>query len=382
MRVLVRIAVKEFHQLRRDRKVVPALLIGPLLQVLALGFAANTDVTRVKLLWVDQDRTPASRNLLDRFTAPASFELAGTESSPVGVAPWLLTGRAEIALVVGEGFARALETGRPPRLQAIADGTDASSAVVGLGYASAILSGVAEDVIARPVELAARATGFAGGEFRRGGIQLVPRVWYNPDLRSRWFYVPAILAMTLMLTTMLLPSMAVVREREVGTLEQVIVTPVRPWQLIVGKLFPFAVVGMANLFLVAALAVWLFRVPLRGSVAVLAILTLPFLLTTLGLGLLASTLVRNQQQAMMASTFLLMVPMIYLSGLIFPIENMPQPIQVATYAIPLRYYTHIIRGVFLKGSGLGTLWPEGAILLAYGAVVLLAAALRFRKTLD
>ena len=215
-----------------------------------------------------------------------------------------------------------------------------------------------------------------------GRIDLVPRVWYNPDLKSRWFFVPAILAMTLMLVTMILPSMAVVREKEIGTLEQIIVTPIRPWQLIMGKLVPFGIIGVINLLAVTSLVILLFGVPLRGHLMTLLLLTLPFLMTTLGLGLLVSTLVGNQQQAMMTSIFLVMVPMIYLSGLIFPIDNMPRPIQIVTYAIPLRYYNNVIRGVFLKGSGFSVLWPEMLILLAFGLSALVLASLRFRKRLD
>jgi len=181
---------------------------------------------------------------------------------------------------------------------------------------------------------------------------------------------------------MILPSMAVVREKEIGTLEQIIVTPIRPWELMLGKLLPFALLGMLNLGLVTLLVVYLFGVPLRGDFGSLVALTLPFLMTTLGLGLLVSTLVRTQQQAMLTSMFFLMVPMIYLSGLIFPIENMPTPIRAVTYAIPLRYYSIIIRGVFLKGVGLETLWPEMSILCAFGATALLLASLRFRKRLD
>jgi ABC-2 type transport system permease protein len=185
-----------------------------------------------------------------------------------------------------------------------------------------------------------------------------------------------------MLVTMILPSMAVVREKEIGTLEQIIVTPIRPWQLIMGKLVPFGIIGVINLLAVTSLVILLFGVPLRGHLAVLILLTLPFLMTTLGLGLLVSTLVGNQQQAMMTSIFLVMVPMIYLSGLIFPIDNMPRPIQVVTYAIPLRYYNNVIRGVFLKGSGFSVLWPEMLILLAFGLSALVLASLRFRKRLD
>jgi ABC-2 type transport system permease protein len=390
MGVLGVIIRKEFLQLRRDRKMIPAMIVGPLMQLLVLGFAANTDVTDVPLLLVDQDRSSASRALLDRFTGSGYFRLAGAEDTVDGVDPWLVEGRAQVALVIGRGYGEALASGRTPRVQVIADGTDSNSAVVGLGYASRIVAEAGGEAQAarlqRETALAAAAAARAGtapaATVRPGTIALVPRVWYNPDLKSRWFYVPSILAMTLMLVTMILPSMAVVREKEIGTLEQLSVTPIKPWQLIVGKLLPFGIVGNVTLVLVTAIVVFLFRVPLRGSFLLLVLLSELFLLSTLGLGLFASTLVRTQQQAMMTATFLLMVPMIYLSGLIFPIENMPQVIQVATYAIPLRYYCHIIRGIFLKGSGIAALWPDALALLGFGTSVLVLASMRFRKGLD
>jgi ABC-2 type transport system permease protein len=185
-----------------------------------------------------------------------------------------------------------------------------------------------------------------------------------------------------MLVTMILPSVAVVREKEIGTLEQLIVTPLRPWQLILGKLTPFAIVGMLDLLLVTTLAVHLFKVPLRGSLLLLIALSFLFILTTLGLGLLVSTIVRTQQQAMGFCVYLLMVPMIYLSGLIFPIENMPHGFQLATYVIPVRYYANILRGIFLRGSGIDVLWPDALVLLGMGVLVLGMAVLRFRKTLE
>jgi ABC-2 type transport system permease protein len=251
--------------------------------------------------------------------------------------------------------------------------------VVGLGYASRIVSGVgAELVQARLTRDPAGARILAS----LGRVEMVPRVWYNPDLKSRWFYVPAVLAMVLMLITMMLPSMAIVREKEIGTLEQISVTPLRPWQLVVGKLLPFVAIGIVDLWLITLLARVVFGVPLRGSLVTLTLFTLLYVMSTLGLGLLVSSMVNTQQQAMMFSAFVLMVPMIYLSGLIFPIENMPLVIQKFTYVIPVRYYANIIRGVFLKGSGPAVLWPDGLALLLIGLTVLTLASLRFRKSLD
>jgi ABC-2 type transport system permease protein len=376
---LLAVIVKEFLQLRQDKKMIPAMVIGPIVQLLALGYAANLDVTRVPMVLVDQDRTPESRALVERFTGSGTFDLVGAEDTAETIDPWLIEGRAQIALVIAAGFGEDVAAGRAPRVQVIADGTDANSSGLGLGYASQILAQAGADMVASRMSAGASSPKPPPSA---GRYELVPRVWYNPDLKSRWFYVPAVLAMVLMLVTMILPSMAVVREKEIGTLEQLSVTPLRPWQLILGKLTPFLVVGMLDMLLITALVRLLFHVPLRGSLLLLALLTFLFLLTTLGLGLLVSTLVRTQQQAMGLCVFVLMVPMIYLSGLIFPIENMPRGFQVASYAIPVRYYANVLRGIFLKGSGIRVLWPEALSLLAIGVTVLTMASLRFRKSLE
>lgn len=354
--------------------MIPVIFVAPVLQLVVFGFAVNTDVQRVPTVLVDRDHSPASRALVERFTSAGWFELVGAESASADVAPWLISGRAQVALVIGDDYSEELAEGRRPVVQLLVDGSDATTATVALGYSSGIVGELARERLERAVA--------ARGGARGGVIELRPRVFYNPDLKSRWFYVPAVLAMILMIMTMLLTAMGVVREKEIGTLEQVMVTPIRPWQLIVGKLAPFAAIGVLQVFLVTAVTVFGFGVPLRGSFPLLLGLTALFLLNTLGLGLLVSTLVDNQQQAMMAAAFLLMVPMIYLSGLIFPIENMPAAIQEMTRIIPLRYYNDVIRGIFLKGSGIGVLWPEALVLAGMGGSILAVAALRFRKRLD
>ncbi len=377
MFALLQVIIKEFLQLRHDRKMIPMLIVGPLAQLLALGFAANLDVNLIPMVVVDQDRSPESARLVERFTGSRYFSLVGTEDTAGSIEPWLVDNRAQVGLVIARGYGEAVAAGRTPEIQLIADGTDANSAVVGMGYASRIVTGAS-------AELAAAAIARAGGPAVRptGAVELVPRVFYNPDLKSRWFYVPAVLAMVLLLVTLILPSMAVVREKEIGTLEQISVTPLRPWQLIVGKLVPFAIIGIFDTLLITAAARVIFSVPLNGSLLLLVGLTTLYLLNTLGLGLLMSTMVRTQQQAMMGSSFALMVPMIYLSGLIFPIENMPRVFQLISYAIPVRYYGNILRGIFLRGSGIDVLWPDAAALLGLGMLTLVLASMRFRKSLD
>jgi ABC-2 type transport system permease protein len=375
------VIVKEFLQLRQDKRMIPVIFVAPVIQITLFGFAVNTDVTNVPTVLVDQDKSVASRDLVSRFVSSGYFGLVGVEERADAVSPWLVAGDAQLALVIGTGYGRALTAGQTPRVQVIVDGSDSSATTVALGYASTIISGQAGEVmVTRLQRLVARGGGPPPGA--GGRIELVPRVWYNPDLLSRWFYVPAVLALVLMVMTMMLSAMGVVREKEIGTMEQLIVTPIRSWQLLVGKLFPFAVIGFIQTLLVTAVTVWGFKVRLAGSFPLLLALTMLFILSNLGLGLLVSTVVRNQQQAMMGAAFVLMIPMIYLSGLLFPIENMPPAIQYVTYAIPVRYYAEIIRGIFLRGSGIDVLWPQALVLSVMGVSIMTLAALRFRKRLD
>ena len=370
---LWRMIVKEFLQLLRDRKILRMVFLAPAFQILALGYAANLDVDDIPLLLVDRDGTMASRELVDRFTSSGYFRLVGRESSLTTVDAWLETGRAQVVLVIDQGYGEAVATADAPRVQVLADGTDSIAAGIGLAYASQIVG--RESVRLLNLQAAMRQRPV-------GTVELAPRIFYNPDLRSRWFYVPALLAMVLMVMTLVLSSMGVVREKEIGTMEQVMVTPLRSWQIIIGKLFPFAVIGLIDVVIVTALVVLWFRVPLRGSFLLLIGLTMVLVLNNLGLGLLVSTIARTQQQAMMGAAFVLMLPQIYLSGLIFPIENMPAAIQKITYLIPLRYFTTILRGIFLKGSGLDVLWPQALALAGFAVLFLTLASLRFRKRLD
>ncbi len=378
MWVVWQVIVKEFLQIRRDLRMIPVIFVAPVVQITIFGFAVNTDVTNVPTVLVDQDKSAASRDFVSRFVDSGYFDVVASEEQIEAAERWLAAGRAQLGLVLAPSFGAAVAAGRTAAVQVIADGSDAASASIALGYASAVAQGYGMEVQARRLR-AARGGTFSPGI---GQVGLEPRVFYNPDLRSRWYYVPAVLAMVLLVMTLLLSAMGVVREKEIGTMEQLIVTPIRPWQLLVGKLAPFAIIGIIQVFLVTGVTIFGFGVPLRGSFLVLLGLSGLFILSTLGLGLLVSTLVQNQQQAMMGAALALMMPMILLSGLIFPIENMPPVMQVITYAIPLRYYAEIIRGVFLRGSGLAVLWPQAVTLLGMGLAILTVAALRFRKRLD
>ena len=361
MRTLLNILVKELLQLKRDPKILPILFIAPVVQLTILGYAATTDVRRVELAVCDLDRSPASRELVDAFTASTYFRQVVAAPSQDLLRPWLDSSRARIALTIPADYTADLAAGRPAAVQLLVDGSDAMSGTLGLSYAQGVLRHVMEaGSLALPVEL-------------------LPKVLYNPDLVSRYYMVPGVLAMILMIMTMMLTSMALVRETEIGTMEQLLVTPLSPGAIITGKLVPYALVGAVEISTALPVVLFWFRVPLQGSLLVLALLTAPFMLCTLGLGLLVSTLARTQQQAMMISTFVFMMPQIYLSGFVFPIQNMPKAFQLVTYAVPLRYYVQVLRGVFLKGVGLEVLWPQGLAMLAIGTLILALARLRFRQ---
>lgn len=365
LRHLVR---KEFLELRREPRLFIIVIIAPIMQLTMLGYAASTDVRDVPVVVVDEDRSTASQALISRFDASQNFVVIDSLSSVTEVDPFLDGGKAWIALTIPQGYGKRLIAGDPTAIQVIADGTDANSTTVALGYAGNLVNLYARDLAAD----AGRAV----------AVPLVAadvRIWFNPRLESRDFMIPGILALLLLAVTTNLSSMAIVRERELGTLEQLNVTPLARWELIAGKLLPYALLGMIDVLLVIAVAVGWFEVPLRGSVALLLSMCLVYLLTTLGLGLFVSTISSTQQQAMITSSFFFLIPMVFLSGFIFPIENMPPAIQTLTYLVPLRYFLVILRGIFLKGVGLEVLWPQALALLAWGVVILSLATLRSTK---
>ncbi len=370
MRRVLFLIRKELIELRKDPVLLRVVLIAPIVQLAVLGYAATTDVKNVPLVVADADRSAASRALVRDFEASRYFIIADVVSSVNEVTPLLDSNRAWMALSIPAGYGRQIETGTPATVQLVADGSDASSTTVALGYATTLVAGHAQDL------LAAR---LPGGAASGGGIDAHVRIWFNPQLLSKDFMIPGVLALLLMVMTAVLASMGIVREKELGTLEQLNVTPLRRWELIVGKLLPYGLVGMVDVFIVVAVAIFWFEVPLRGSLTLLVLMSANYLLSTLGIGLFVSTISNNQQQAMMTAAFFFVAPMMYLSGFIFPIENMPAVIQPITYLIPLRYYLVMVRGIFLKGVGLDVLWPQALALLACGVGILILATLRSQK---
>jgi ABC-2 type transport system permease protein len=361
---------KEFLELRQDPRLFGIVIMAPIVQLTMLGYAATTDVRNVPLVVIDQDGSSESRDLVSRFEASQSFVVIDRLSSVREIDAYLDSGRAWMALTVPAEYGKRVRAGTPTTVQVVADGTDANSTNVALGYASALIAEYARELTA--------AAGLTQGPPL---VSAEVRVWFNPQLESRDFMIPGILALLLLVVTTNLSSMAIVRERELGTLEQLNVTPIARWELIVGKMLPYALIGFIDVLLVVLVAVFWFEVPLRGSLTLLLTMCAVYLLTTLGLGLFVSTISSTQQQAMMTSSFFFLIPMVFLSGFVFPIENMPTVVQPVTYLIPLRYFLIILRGIFLKGVGLETFWPDALALLGWGVGILTLATVRSSKRL-
>jgi ABC-2 type transport system permease protein len=361
---------KEVLELRQDPRLFGIVVMAPIIQLTVLGYAATTDVKDVPVVIVDADRSVRSRELVTRFDASENFTVVDLLGSTRDIDPWLETGRAWMALSIPAGYGNLIERGETAALQVVADGTDSNSTNVALSYARVLVAGYAQDLLAERAREAPERL-----------VNAVIRVWFNPDLESRDFMIPGIVALLLLVITTNLSAMAIVREKELGTLEQLNVTPLARWELIVGKLVPYGAIGMLDVVLVLIVAIFWFEVPMRGSITLLFAMSAVYLLSTLGLGLFISTVSATQQQAMMTTTFFFLTPMIYLSGFIFPIDNMPDWIQPVTYLIPLRYFLVILRGIFLKGAGLDVFWPQALALLGWGLAMLTLATLRSSKRL-
>ncbi|MFB3820244.1 MAG: ABC transporter permease [Candidatus Methylomirabilales bacterium] len=362
---------KEFLQIRRDRRMLPLLLVMPVLQLIILGYAVSSDIKHLPMAIADHDRTPQSRALADRFTTSGYFDIRYRPTDERRIKGLMDAGRARVGLVIPPRYAARLAAGETAVVQLLLDGTDSNTATVAQGYAPQIVG--AESSRIRLERQGPRA----------GSPALLDpsiRVWFNPDLKSVNYMVPGVVALILTIVTMTMTATAIVKEKERGTIEQLVVSPVRPLELILGKAIPYVLIGYGDILVVVVVGLLWFQVPIAGSFILLLLLSGLYILTTLGLGLLISTVSQTQQQAMMLG-FFANPPFMLLSGFIFPIASMPEPMQVFTYLIPLRYFLVIIRGIFLKGVGLGVLWPQAAALLGIGLLVLGLSALRFRKNL-
>ncbi len=375
MKTVLHIIKKEFLQFWRDPKMVALIFVSPVIQLIFLGYAANFDVKTVHTAVFDMDRTETSRNFVRNFTGSHYFQIDYYVTNYKDLQELVDKGKILLGLVIAKDFEKNINRNRTAQVQAVFDGSDGNSASIAAGYVQLIAADFANTIL---IDFINRT----GLKTVPASVTPEPRVWYNPGMTTRNFMVPGIVALLLMNITLILTSLAIVKEKEIGTLEQLIVTPIQSKQLILGKLIPFALLGfLAEIFVLTAMAV-IFGIEVRGSVSFLFFTTFLYILSTLGLGMFVSTISKTQQQAMMLAIFLVMLPMIYLSGFAFPIENMPVVIQYITYLIPLRYFMVIIRGVILKGIGFADLWQETAILAAIGIVIIVFSSLKFRKKLD
>jgi len=375
---------KEFIQALRDPRMRSMLFLPPLIQLLVFGYAVNLDVDTATIAWMDQDRSPQSRELRAAFENSGHFTIGALPEDEHSMQAALDHGQVDGVIRVLPGFARDVTRGRANSVQVLLDGTNSNTASLVSGYAAQVIATYSQQVSgdAQRARLVAGTTS-AGGPLSLPMPRVVARtrVWYNPDLKSRNYFIPGVVVNIIALVTLSLTAMAIVREKEIGTMEQLMVTPIRPAELILGKTLPFVLVGFWDLVLVTGAALLIFHVPFNGSFVLLMFAALVFLLTTLGAGLFISTVSRTQQQAMMATT-LFYQPFFMLSGFSFPIRNMPEGVQWLTYLDPVRYFMEIVRGIFLQGAGIATLWPQIAALAVFGVVVLWLSVQRFHKHLE
>jgi ABC-2 type transport system permease protein len=369
---IIALLKKEFGQLFKDKKLLPLVFLAPVMQLVFLGYAASIDVKNIALVLCDLDKTKESRDLAEKFVTSGYFTIEYATDNYALLPSYLDDNKVDMALVIPRKFGETILRKEPARVQVLVDGSEGNTAAISVSYFNQIITQYSTKILVDVV----------GGQQAIGGVRSEVRAWYNPELRSRVFMVPGVLVLILLITTMNLTAMAIVREKEIGTLEQIMVTPILPWELIVGKLVPFIMIGAMNATVVMTVMVFWYEIPIRGSIPLLIGLSGCFLLTTVGLGLFISTISHTQQQAMMVSMFFILQPMMYLSGFNFPIENMPPILQSLSWFVPMRYYLVIVRSLILKGVGLKALWLQGLILLVMGGTVLTASILRFRKKLD
>ena len=361
--------VKEFIQTLKDPRMRAVLFIVPVLQVIVFGYAVTTDVWNIQTALYDLDNSPESRELVTRFTGSGHFDVTRAVTTDEEAVSLLDRGSVRVLMRMDRGFGEAVRSGRSAPLQLVLDGTDSNTSSVVLSYAASILSDLRRNPLTR-----ARS-----GPLPAGGVTLAARAWYNENLESRNFYVPGVIAALLAVIALILSSMAIVREKEIGTIEQIMVTPIGRAEFVLGKTLPFLFIGIVDVAVVTLVAVFWFDVPFRGSAFLLMLSSVLYLVAMLSIGIFISTVSRTQQQAMMTA-FFFMLPAMMLSGFIFPIANMPRWVQWLTFINPLRYFLVIIRGVFLKGVGLDLLWPQLVGLSVLAAVMLTLASRRFKKT--
>ncbi|HEY5534212.1 MAG TPA: ABC transporter permease [Ignavibacteria bacterium] len=375
MKLIFHFIKKEFRQFRRDRKMFMTILIAPVIQLIFLGYAATLDVNTVHTAVFDKDRTEKSRELIRSFEKSGYFQIDHYITNYDELTKLLDKGEVLMGLIIPPDFEKNIERKESAEVQTIFDGSDGNKASIAAGYSQGVVSGYSQNIRFNVLEKSGKIIPMSGT------IQPEIRVWYNPDMTARNYMLPGIFGLILLIITTNLTSLAIVKEREIGTLEQLLVTPIKPYQMILGKLVPFTILGFASLILVFTVMKLWFNIEIKGNVVYLYFSSFLFMLSTLGGGLFISTISKTQFQAMIISSFIMIMPMIFLSGFTFPIENMPRVVQYMTYLIPLRYFNIIVRGVVLKGLGITDLWQETLALFSIGIAILTFASLRFHKKL-
>ena len=373
---LKQMLIKEFIQVFRDKRTRFILFGPPIVQMLVFGYAATFDIHHVPTVVLDLDQSQQSRDLVSRFTSSPYFDVQRQLTDSRQIRDLIDKGQATVGLEIDAGFAQKLLKGQTAPLQVIVDATNSNTALIASSYISQIALGFARDYQQDRIGRIAPQL-----IEQVPSVQLEPRPWYNPGLSSRWFFVPGVIGSLTLVLVITLTAFAVVREREIGTLEQIMVTPIRPFEFILGKTLPFFLIGLFDVSLIATVGTLWFQVPFRGHISVLLAGSVLFILCMLGAGLLISTVSATQQQAMVTAFFLIM-PGVTFSGFGFPIATMPQWLQYVTYLIPLRYFLVVLRGVYLKGVGMDILWPQMAAMAALGFSLLTVAILRFHKAID
>ncbi len=365
---------KELRQVWREPRARVLLVGPPLLQLIIFGYAVNLDVQNARIGWLDRDRSAASRELKAAFEGSAYLRIVRELGREEEVEALLDQGRVDAVVQIGPGFEADLQRGRQATVQVLLDGTNSNTASIVGAYLTGVISAFSTD------RLRARLQD-RGLTAQPEGVVLRSRVWFNENLASRDYFVPGVVVNIIGLVTVMLTAMAIVREKEIGTMEQLMVTPLRPVEIMLGKTLPFALIGIGEVALVTGAALLVFGIPFRGKAVFLLLCAALFLLTTLGAGLLISTLSGTQQQAMMGS-FFFFLPTFMLSGFAFPIRNMPEAVQWLTLLNPMRYFIEIVRGIFLKGIGPEVLWPQMLAMTLFGIAMLTFSSLRFHKRLD
>jgi len=373
---LKQMLIKEFIQVFRDKRTRFVLFGPPIVQMVIFGYAATFEIHHVPTVVLDLDHSQESRELISRFSSSPYFDVQRQLTDHRQLGNLIDQGKATIGLEINADFAQNLRKGQTAPLQVIVDATNSNTALIASGYITQIALGFAQDYQKDRIY---RISPQMMEEIP--SVQLEQRPWYNPDLRSRWFFVPGVIGSLTLVLVVTLTAFAVVREREIGTLEQIMVTPIRPAEFILGKTLPFFLIGLFDVSLIAMVGTLWFQVPFRGQILVLVAGAILFLLCMLGVGLLISTVSSTQQQAMVTAFFFIM-PAITFSGFGFPISTMPQWLQYLTYLSPLRYFLVVLRGTYLKGVGMEILWPQMFAMGAWGTALLTIAVLRFHKALD